>query len=312
MRVLVTRTIAEEGMTVLREAGLDIDLWEREDPIPAAELRARVPGCAGILSMLTDPIGADILALGPVKAVAQHAVGVDNIDLTACASRGVRVSHTPGVLTDATADLAMALLLGVGRRLREGDAMVRAGRFRGWAPTMLRGLDLAGACLGIVGWGRIGQAVARRAEAFGMTVVQHSRSSGIDLDTLLTTADVVSLHCPLTPATHHLLDATRLGRMKRGAILINTARGPVVDEAALVAALEAGHLGGAGLDVYEQEPRIHPGLLDRDDVLLLPHAGSATWGTRRRMAVMAAQDLVSMLQDSAPLHPVALPVPLDT
>ena len=217
------------------------------------------------------------------------------------------MSHTPGVLTDATADLAMALLLGVGRRIREGDAMVRDGRFLGWAPTMLRGIDLAGARMGIVGWGRIGQAVARRAEAFGMEVVHHSRSSGIELETLLETSDVVSLHCPLTPSTHHLLDARRLALMKRGAILINTSRGPVVDEAALVEALDSGALAGAGLDVYEAEPDVHPGLIERDDVLLLPHLGSATWGTRRRMAVMAARDLVAMVRGNAPRHPVALP-----
>ena len=185
--------------------------------------------------------------------------------------------------------------------------MVRDGRFLGWAPTMLRGIDLAGARMGIVGWGRIGQAVARRAEAFGMEVVHHSRSSGIELETLLETSDVVSLHCPLTPSTHHLLDARRLALMKRGAILINTSRGPVVDEAALVEALDSGALAGAGLDVYEAEPDVHPGLIERDDVLLLPHLGSATWGTRRRMAVMAARDLVAMVRGNAPRHPVALP-----
>lgn len=307
MRVLVTRTIADEGMSILHEAGLEVDLWDHEEPIPADTLRERMAGCTGVLSMLTDPIDADLLDLGPVRAVAQHAVGVDNIDLPACAARGVQVSHTPGVLTDATADLAMALLLGVGRRIREGDAMVRDGRFLGWAPTMLRGIDLAGARMGIVGWGRIGQAVARRAEAFGMEVVHHSRSSGIELETLLETSDVVSLHCPLTPSTHHLLDARRLALMKRGAILINTSRGPVVDEAALVEALDSGALAGAGLDVYEAEPDVHPGLIERDDVLLLPHLGSATWGTRRRMAVMAARDLVAMVRGNAPRHPVALP-----
>ena len=307
MRVLVTRTIADEGMSILHKAGLEVDLWDHEEPIPTDTLRARLAGCTGVLSMLTDPIDADLLDLGPVRAVAQHAVGVDNIDLSACAARGVQVSHTPGVLTDATADLAMALLLGVGRRTREGDAMVRAGRFLGWAPTMLRGIDLAGARIGIVGWGRIGQAVARRAEAFGMEVVHHSRSSGIELETLLETSDVVSLHCPLTPSTHHLLDARRLALMKRGAILINTSRGPVVDEAALVKALASGALAGAGLDVYEAEPDVHPGLIERDDVLLLPHLGSATWGTRRRMAVMAARDLVAMVRGNAPRHPVALP-----
>lgn len=304
MRVLVTRTIADEGMALLRAAGLEIDLWEEDRPIPSAALRARAAGCSGVLSMLTDPIDGPMLDAGPIRAVAQHAVGVDNIDLTACAARGVGVSHTPGVLTDATADLTLALLLAVGRRLREGDALVRAGGFHGWAPTLLRGVDLAGARLGIIGWGRIGRAVARRAGAFGMEVVHHSRASGIPLGTLLATADIVSLHCPLTPATHHLLDARRLGQMKPGAMLINTSRGPVVDEAALVDALRSGHLGGAGLDVYEGEPAVHPGLIDRDDVVILPHLGSATWGTRRRMACMAAGDLISMLKGQAPAHPV--------
>jgi glyoxylate reductase len=307
MRVLVTRSIADEGMALLQEAGLDIDLWEEEGPIPAATLHARAASCHGVLSMLTDPIDAALLDAGPIRAIAQHAVGVDNIDLAACVARGVGVSHTPGVLTDATADLAMALLLGVGRRLREGDALVRAGGFLGWAPTLLRGVDFAGARLGIVGWGRIGKAVARRAGAFGMDVVHHSRSSGIPLDELLRTSDVVSLHCPLTPDTHHLLDAAALGRMKPGALLINTARGPVVDEAALVDALDRGHIGGAGLDVYEGEPAVHPGLLNRDDVLLMPHLGSATWGTRRRMARMAAGDLIAMLRGEAAAHPVPLP-----
>ena len=307
MRVLVTRCIADEGMAVLREAGLDIDLWEEEGPIPPETLRARVATCHGLLSMLTDPIDAALLDSGPIRAVAQHAVGVDNIDLAACAARGIGVSHTPGVLTDATADLTMALLLGVGRRLREGDALVRSGGFLGWAPTLLRGVDLAGARLGIVGWGRIGQAVARRAAGFGMEIVHHSRSSGIALDALLRSSDVVSLHCPLTPDTHHLLDAARLNTMKPGALLINTARGPVIDEGALVEALDSGHLGGAGLDVYEGEPAVHPGLLNRDDVLLLPHLGSATWGTRRRMARMAAADLVAMLRGAPPAHPVPLP-----
>lgn len=307
MRVLVTRSIAEEGMTLLQEAGLEIDLWEEEGPIPTDTLRARAASCQGVLSMLTDPIDAALLDAGPIRAVAQHAVGVDNIDLAACSARGVGVSHTPGVLTAATADLAMALLLGVGRRLREGDALVRGGGFLGWAPTLLRGVDLEGARLGIVGWGRIGKAVARRAEAFGMEVVHHSRSSGIPLDTLLGTSDVVSLHCPLTSDTRHLLDAAALGRMKPGALLINTARGPVVDEAALVDALDSGHLGGAGLDVYEGEPAVHPGLLGRDDVLLMPHLGSATWGTRSRMARMAAGDLIAMLGGHPAAHPVPLP-----
>jgi glyoxylate reductase len=304
MRALVTRQIAAEGLAVLEAAGLDVDLWEEDRPIPRAELVARARHADGILSMLTDTVDAELLDGSPARVVAQHAVGVDNIDLDACRTRGVVVTNTPGVIAQATADLAMALLLGVARRVREGDAMVRAGRFGGWAPTMLRGLDLAGARLGIVGFGRVGQAVARRAAAFDMDVVHHSRTSGISLERLLSTSDIVSLHCPLTAETHHLLDAAALARMKEGAVLVNTARGPVVDEAALVDALDRGHLSGAGLDVYEDEPAVHPGLVGRDDVLLLPHLGSATWGTRRRMATLAAEGLVAVLSGRAPAHRV--------
>ena len=304
MRVLLTRTIAEEGIAVLRAAGLSVDVWAHETPMPVGTLMERARHCSGLLTMLTDPIDAAVLDAGPIRAVAQHAVGVDNIDLQACADRGVTVSNTPGVLTAATADLAMALLLGVARRLREGEALVRNGDFHGWAPTMLRGMELEGARLGIVGWGRIGQAVARRARGFGMEVIHHSRRGGVPLDELLATSDVVSLHCPLTPQTRHLMDAARLRSMKRGAILINTARGPVVDEAALVEVLDEGHLMGAGLDVYENEPQVHPDLIGRSDVLLLPHLGSSTWQTRRKMATMAAEDLVRMLTGGVARHPV--------
>lgn len=304
MRVLVTREIAAEGLARLREAGLEVDLWAEDRPMPRDVLLRRAAQADGILSMLTDTVDGTLLDAGPIRVVAQHAVGVDNIDLAACRARGVVVTHTPGVLTEATADMTLALLLGVTRRLREGDAMVRAGRFGGWAPTMLRGLDLAGARLGIIGFGRIGQAVAKRAAAFDMEVVHHSRSSGLPLDAVLGTSDVVSLHCPLTPETRHLIDTEALARMKKGAVLLNTARGPVVDEAALVDALTRGHLGGAGLDVYEAEPAVHPGLLDREDVLLLPHLGSATWGTRRKMAMLAAEGLVAALEGRPPAHPV--------
>ncbi len=303
-RVLVTQQIDPAGLQILREAGLQVDLRQGPGPIPADELRARVQGCAGLLSMLTDPVDAALMDAGPLQVVSQYAVGVDNIDLAAAAERGIVVTHTPDVLTDATADLTLALLLALARHLLPGDRLVRAGGFEGWHPMMMRGLELRGATLGIVGWGRIGQAVAARAAAFGMRVCHHSRRSGIALEELLAESDVVSLHCPLTPATRHLIDAAALARMKRGALLVNTARGPVVDEDALYQAILDGHIAGAALDVHEHEPAAHPGLVDRDEVLLLPHLGSATVATRRRMAEMAARDLVAVLAGRPPAHPV--------
>ena len=305
MRVLITQEIDEAGVQILQAAGLTLDIHPGPAPLPPEDLRARAIGCAGLLTMLADPIDDALLATPGLRVVAQHAVGVNNIDLEAARRRGVVVTHTPGVLTAATADLTLALLLATARRLVEADAYVRAGRFVGWSPTLLRGLELDGATLGIVGYGRIGQAVAQRASAFGMRILHHARSGGTPLADLLAQSDVVSLHCPLTPQTHHLIDAAALARMKPGSILLNTARGPVVDEAALVAALQRGQLGGAGLDVFEDEPRLHPGLRDLPSVVLAPHIGSATWTARRKMAVMTARDLVAVLQGQAPQHPVS-------
>jgi len=295
-RILITQPIDDSGMTRLEAAGFILDVWPGPEPMPHTVLLERAQGCAGILSMLTDTIDAAVLDAGPVRVVAQHAVGINNIDLDAVRERAVGLAHTPGVLTDATADLAMALLLSAGRRIVESDRFVRTGEWKGWGPTLMRGIDLNGSVLGIVGMGRIGRAVARRAEAFGMKVVHHNRSSGIKLESLLAESDVVSLHCPLTPETRHLIDQAALTQMKPTAILINTARGPVVDEAALVAALESGGIAGAGLDVFEEEPAIHPGLLSSDRVVLLPHIGSATWNTRRVMAEMCADNLIAGLQ----------------
>ncbi|MCB9529685.1 MAG: D-glycerate dehydrogenase [Myxococcales bacterium] len=299
-RVLVTQAIDDAGRAILEAAGFAVDVRAGEAPITREALLDRVRGCAGLISMPTDRIDAAVLDAGPLRVVAQHAVGLDNVDLDAARARGVVVTNTPDVLTAATADLAMALLLAAARRVVEGDRLLRAGGFHGWRPLLLRGLDLDGARLGVVGLGRIGQAVAARARAFGMTVVHHGRRDGLPLAALLESCDVVSLHCPLTPATRHLIDAAALARMKPGAILVNTARGPVVDEAALVAALRSGHLGGAALDVFEGEPAVHPGLLALDNVVLAPHIGSATVGARRRMAVKAAENLVAALTGAAP------------
>jgi len=303
-KVLITQPIDPQGMLLLEEAGFTVDVWPGPEPIPDAVLRDRVQGCSGIISMLTDPIDADVMARGPLRVVAQHAVGINNIDLNAAASQGVRIGHTPGVLTDATADLAMALLLSTARRIVEADHYVRDGHWKGWSPTLLRGMELNGSVLGIVGMGRIGQAVAQRAKAFGMKILHHGRTSGCDLDTLLAESDIVSLHCPLTPQTHHLIGAQAFERMKNSAILINTARGSVVDEGALVNALERGQIAGAGLDVFEEEPTVHPGLMANSKVVMVPHIGSATLSTRRKMGEMVATDVILGLQGEPMLHEV--------
>tara|TARA_B100000530_G_scaffold165503_1_gene104166 strand:+ start:921 stop:1847 length:927 start_codon:yes stop_codon:yes gene_type:complete len=303
-RILITQPIDASAMALLEAAGLSIDVWPGPAPMPAAELRSRARGCAGLISMLTDPVDAELMAAGPLRVIAQHAVGVNNIDLEAAKSMGVAVAHTPGVLTEATADLAMALLLSAARRIVEGHALVSSGEWQGWSPTLLCGMELNGSTMGVVGMGRIGAAVARRAEAFGMRIIHHNRSSGCSLEELLAESDVVSLHCPLTPDTHHLIDEAALEAMKDTAILINTARGPVVDEAALVQALSTGGIAAAGLDVFEEEPRIHPGLMGLPNVVMAPHLGSATVATRRKMGHMVAEDLIRGLREEPLEHAV--------
>jgi glyoxylate reductase len=303
-RLFVARRLSIDPRTVVGRE-VDLDVWDEELPPPRDELLARVARADGILTLVTDTVDAELLASAPaLRVVANHAMGVDNVDVAACTARGVWVTNTPGAVTESTADLTWALILAVARRVREGERLIREGRFRAWAPTMLLGLELRGATLGIVGLGRIGQAVARRAEGFGMQVLHTSSRGGVPLDELLQRSDVVTLHCPLSTATRHLINGERLARMKRGAILINTSRGAVIDEAALVAALESGALGGAGLDVFENEPLVHPGLVGRDDVVLLPHLGSATHKTRAQMATMALTDAARVLRGERPLHPV--------
>lgn len=305
MHVLITQEIDPAGLSLLEEAGLTVSLRSGEEAISREELLERVVGCDGLMCMPTDHIDGAVMDAGPLKVISSHAVGVNNIDLQAARDRGVIVTNTPGVLTDATADLAMALLLACARRVNEGDALIRAGGFKAWRPTMLRGMDLHGAALGIVGMGRIGEAVAHRARAFGMRIFHHSRSSGVPLTELLAAADVVSLHCPLTTETHHLIGEAELEQMKSTALLINTARGPVVDEPALAYALTHGWIAGAGLDVFEAEPTVHPDLLAAPNTTLLPHLGSATWRTRRRMATLAARNLIDALNDQPSPHRVA-------
>jgi lactate dehydrogenase-like 2-hydroxyacid dehydrogenase len=262
-------------------------------------------GAVGVVATPRDPVdGAFLDAVGPqLRVVALFAVGYDNVDLAAATERRVLVTNTPDVLTRATAELTLALLLALVRRVAEGDRRVRSGAPWGFAPTFMLGSGLDGKTLGIVGLGRIGREVAGLAEAFGMRVVHSSRSAGMALDELLAEADVVSIHCPLGPGTRHLIDAEAFRRMKPTAVLVNTARGPIVDESALVHALERGELAGAALDVYEREPEVHPGLLERDDVVLTPHIGSATDGARESMGMLCVEALRAvLLEDRVPAN----------
>jgi glyoxylate reductase len=301
-RVFVTRRLPGDALERLRAAGHEVEVWPERLPPPPEALRERVADADALLCMLTDLIDAELLESAPrLRAIANYAVGSDNIDLEAARARGIPVGVTPGVLTDATADIAFALILAIARRLPEGEAAVRRGEWLTWEPDWLLGRDVHGATLGIVGRGRIGDAVARRAEGFGMTVVHHGRSSGIPLEELLAQAEFVSLHVPLTSETRHLIDAGALERMQPTAYLVNTARGGIVDQDALAAALHAGTIAGAALDVTDPEPLPpdHP-LLEAPNLIVLPHLGSATHATRRAMADLAVDNLLAAL-DGKPM-----------
>jgi len=307
--IVATRPLIEGGLAPLRERhAVTVHAPDPEGGRSEDDLIEFARGADGLISVLEDPITERVLAACPeLRVVAQYAVGVDNIDLEAAKAHGITVTHTPGVLTDATADFTWALLLAAARHVRAADQFVRDGRFERWETTLLLGMELADKTIGIVGLGRIGQAVARRALGFGMDVVYHNRHRAnptverqasaryVSLDELLSTSDVVSLHCPLNDDSHHLIDADALRRMKPTALLVNTARGAVVDEQALVEALDAGELAGAGLDVFEAEPDVHPELLDQDRVVLAPHLGSATKRARTRMVQMVVDALEAAL-----------------
>ncbi|HKP22072.1 MAG TPA: D-glycerate dehydrogenase [Thermoleophilaceae bacterium] len=295
-RVFVTRQLPGESLGRLAREH-DVEIWPDRLPPPRSELMARAPELEGLLSLLTDPVDAELIDAAPnLRAISNYAVGVDNVDVEAATARGIPVGNTPDVLTDSTADLALALMLGIGRRLAEGEAFVRAGEWRTWEPGLMLGRDLHGAAVGIVGYGRIGQAVGRRLEGFGCELLTTSGSGGVPLDELLERSDFVTLHTPLTPATRGLIDEPALARMKPTAYLINTARGPIVDTDALARALHAGELAGAALDVTDPEPLPgdHP-LLDAPNLLVVPHVGSATVATRERMADMAVENLLAGL-----------------
>jgi glyoxylate reductase len=297
MKVFVTRALPGGALDRLA-AEHEIEVWPGRLPPPREALLEGVRDADGLLPMLTDRVDAELMDAAPkLRAISNYAVGVDNIDVDAATERGLPVGNTPGVLTDTTADLAVALMLGIARRLLDGDAYVRRGDWQTWEPDQLLGRDLYGSTVGIVGFGRIGQAVARRLEGFECTVLHSSRSGGVTFEELLERSDFVSVHTPLTPETRGLIDADALRRMKPTAYLVNTARGPVVDTEALAAALHAGEIAGAALDVTDPEPlpADHP-LLDAPNLLVLPHLGSATHATRERMADMAVENMLAALR----------------
>ena len=295
-RVFVTRALPGDALARLGERH-EVDLWPDPGPPPAEVLADRVATAEGLLAQLTDRVDAGLLASATqLRAIANYAVGTDNVDLDAATAAGIPVGNTPGVLTDATADLAFALLLAAGRGLPAAERSVRAGDWSTFRPDAFLGHDVAGATLGIVGYGRIGRAVARRAEGFGMELLHNSRSGGIALEELLERADYVSLHAPLTPDTRGLIGAEELRRMKPTAILVNTARGEMVDTAALERALRDGEIAGAALDVTDPEPLpAEHSLLSAPNVIVVPHIGSATHTTRAKMADMAVDNLIAGL-----------------
>lgn len=310
-RILVTRRLPASVLDKLR-GNAAVDLYTGESAIPPAELRTRIADKDAIVCLLTDAIDREVIDAAPkLKVIANVAVGYNNVDVPCARSRGIVVTNTPEVLTESVADFTWAMILAITRRLSEGERLVRSGRWKGWALDLMLGMELRGKQLGLVGLGRIGLAVASRAAAFGMRVAYTSRSNvsvpgaeSMSLDRLLVTSDVVSLHVPLTPGTTHLIDRKALTRMKRSAYLINTARGPVVDEDALAWALNQHLLAGAALDVYENEPAVHPDLLSLDNVLLVPHLGSATTETRTAMADLAAENVLAVLAGRPPVTPV--------
>ncbi|HRU32989.1 MAG TPA: D-glycerate dehydrogenase [bacterium] len=317
MKVYITRRIPEPGIEMIRKEH-DVEVNPYDRVLTREELLQAVKGRDGILCLLTDKIDAEFFdAAGPqLKVVSNYAVGYDNIDVDEATKRGIVVTNTPGVLTETTADLAWALIMSVARRIVEADKFTRAGKYEGWAPMLFLGQDVHGKTLGIVGMGRIGQAVARRAKGFNMKVLYNDirripeelekelNATFASMDEVIENSDFISLHTYLSPETYHLINEEKLKRMKKTAYLINTSRGPVIDEAALVKALKEGWIAGAGLDVYEFEPKLVPGLAECENAVLLPHIASASVETRTKMATMAAENLLAVLAGRMPPNPV--------
>jgi glyoxylate reductase len=311
-KALVTRPLFPEARTILDQA-FESDYWTQQERIPRAELLKRVADKDALVCLLTEKVDQELLAVSPkLRVAATVSVGYDNIDVPACTRHKVVATHTPGVLDETTADFAWTLLMAVARRLVEGDAWMRSGTWPGWDLDQLLGGDVWGKTLGIVGFGRIGRGLARRARGFQMRVLYHDEirapmdleeelhARAVEIERLLTESDFISLHVPLLPETRHLISTAALEKMKRTAYLINTSRGPVVDEAALVAALEAKKIAGAALDVYEFEPQVSPALVGRKDVILAPHIASATVETRTKMAVVAATNAAAVFEGRRP------------
>jgi len=315
-KVYVTRLIPEEGLEMVREF-CDAEVWEGELPPPREVLLEKVRDIEGLLCLLTDKVDAELMDAAPkLKVVSNYAVGYDNIDVAEATKRGIIVGNTPGVLTDTTADLAFALLMAAARRIVEADKFVRAGKWKTWGPRLFLGRDVHGATLGIIGFGRIGKAVAKRAMGFGMRILYYDirRSEDLekewgveytDMDTLLRESDFVTIHTILSPETYHLISDREFKLMKKTAILVNAARGPIVDPKALYRALTEGEIAYAALDVTEPEP-IPPDdpLLELDNIIIVPHIGSASYATRAKMATMAAENLIAGLKGEMPPNPV--------
>jgi len=327
-RVLLTCRIPSSTLAKL-EAGCSVELCDGRSPLTEEELKRRLAGKQGLVSVLTDPVTAEVLNAAPdLKVVANIAVGYDNVDVAAARARGIVVTNTPDVLTNAVAEFTWALILAVTRRIGEGERLVRRGGWKGWALDFMLGMELRGKQLGIIGRGRIGRAVAARASAFGMDAVFATKGTlnrdsphfdeskrgqsrlsvpevpELSLDELLVSSDVISIHTPMTTSTRHLIDRRALARMKRSAYLVNTARGPIVDEEALAWAVKERLIAGAALDVYEREPAVFPALLELENVVLAPHLGSATRETRTAMAELAVDNVLAVLQGRTPLTPV--------
>jgi glyoxylate reductase len=322
-KVYVTRIIPEAGLAMVRDF-CETEVWEEDIPVPREILLEKVRDKVGLLPLLTERVDAELMDAAPgLRIISNYAVGYDNVDVAEATARGILVGNTPGVLTETTADMAFGLLLAAARRLVEGARYVHQGRWKTWGPQLLLGYDVHGATLGIVGLGRIGRAVARRAVGFGMRIQYHDQVRQedlehelgleyVDLPTLLRQADFVSLHVPLTPVTRYLIGPEELRQMKTSAVLINTARGPIVDAKALYEALHQGEIAYAALDVTDPEPILpEDPLLTLDNVIIVPHLGSASVATRRRMAEMAAENLIAGLKGERPPHlvnPEVLPV----
>ena len=312
-KIFVTRRLPQPPLDRLAEA-FDVEINPENRVLEKREIIAGARGKDALLCLLTDAIDAEVMDAEPkLRVISNYAVGYNNIDVEAATARKLPVTNTPGVLTDTSADLAFALILASARRVAEGDAFTRAGKFDGWGPLMMLGYDVYGKTLGILGMGRIGTAVAKRAQGFDMRILYVSRTPKptaetrynarrVDMETLLKESDFLSVHAPMTDETHHMIGAAELAKMKPTAFLINTARGPIVDEAALVSALQSGAIAGAGLDVYEREPELAPGLAECENAVLIPHLGSATIETRTKMAELAVENAIAVIEGRRPAH----------